>query len=120
MNYLRQFGIIACVTLLGEGLRAALPLPVPASVYGLVIMLLLLCSGLIKVEQVRVCALFLIEMMPLMFLPAVVRVAQEWTVLKPVLLPFFICVAPCTAVVMGVTGRVAQRAMALEGAAPDA
>lgn len=120
MNYLRQFGIIAFVTLLGEGLRALLPLPVPASVYGLVIMLLLLCTGLIKVEQVRVCALFLIEMMPLMFLPAVVGVATEWDALQPVLLPFFICVLPSTAVVMGVTGRIAQQVMTLEGGRHDA
>ena len=48
MKYLRQFCIILLVSALGEGLHILLPLPVPASVYGLVLMLGALASGILK------------------------------------------------------------------------
>ena len=53
MKYLKQFAIILAVCLVGEGLKALLPLPIPASIYGLVLMLAALMSGLLKLEQVE-------------------------------------------------------------------
>ena len=64
MKYLRQFCIILLVSALGEGLHILLPLPVPASVYGLVLMLGALASGILKLEQVEEAADFLVEIMP--------------------------------------------------------
>jgi holin-like protein len=61
MKYLRQFCIILFVSFLGEMLHIVIPLPVPASVYGLVLMLLALCTGILKQEQVGAAADFLIE-----------------------------------------------------------
>ena len=69
MKYLRQFCIILLVSALGEGLHILLPLPVPASVYGLVLMLGALASGILKLEQVEEAADFLVEIMPVMFVP---------------------------------------------------
>ena len=45
MKYLKQFAIILAVCLVGEVLKGLLPLPIPASVYGLVLMLLALMCG---------------------------------------------------------------------------
>ena len=53
MKILRQFSIILFLSFLGEGLKMLLPLPIPASVYGLMLMLLALCTGILKVEQVK-------------------------------------------------------------------
>ena len=53
MKYLRQFCIILLFSFLGEGLHIILPLPVPASVYGLVLMLAALQTGILKTRQVR-------------------------------------------------------------------
>ena len=53
MKYMKQFAIILAVTFAGELLHTAIPLPVPASIYGLVIMLVLLITRLIKVEMVK-------------------------------------------------------------------
>ena len=61
MKYLRQFCIILLVSALGEGLHILLPLPVPASVYGLVLMLGALASGILKLEQVEEAADFLVD-----------------------------------------------------------
>ena len=109
MKYLRQFLIIALVSLAGEGLRALIPLPIPGSVYGLVLMLLLLCTRLVKVDQVREVSGFLIEIMPVMFIPAAVGLLDAWVDLKPVIVPVAVITVVTTLFVMGVTGRVTQR-----------
>ena len=80
MKYLRQFCIILLVSALGEGLHILLPLPVPASVYGLVLMLGALASGILKLEQVEEAADFLVEIMPVMFVPAGVGLLEAGSV----------------------------------------
>ena len=39
MKYVKQFGIIIIVSFLAEILNQVIPIPVPASIYGLVLML---------------------------------------------------------------------------------
>ena len=84
MKYVRQFWIILLISAIGEGLHVLIPLPVPASVYGLVIMLIALGTHIIKLEQVKEAAEFLIEIMPVMFIPAGVGLLTAWGVLKDV------------------------------------
>ena len=106
MKFLRQFGIILLLSALGEGLHALLPLPVPASVYGLVLMLAALMTGIIKVGQVEETADFLIEIMPVMFVPA--GLLNAWGVLQPIWVPVVMITVITTVIVMVVTGRVTQ------------
>lgn len=108
MKYVRQFWIILLVSAVGEVLHVLLPLPIPASVYGLVLMLAALLTGVIKLEQVKETADFLIEIMPVMFIPAGVGLITSWGVLKPVCVPLVLIVVITTVVVMAVTGRVTQ------------
>lgn len=108
MKFIRQFCIILFVTFLGELLHLLIPLPIPASVYGLVLMLLALQSGLVKVEQVKEAAVFLIEIMPVMFIPAGAGLLESWGALQPIWLPVCIITAATTVIVMAVTGRVTQ------------
>ena len=109
MKYLKQFSIILFLSFLGEVLNRLLPLPVPASVYGLVLMLTALGTGILKVEQVRETALFFIEIMPVMFIPAGVGLMESWPAFKPVCLPVLLITVLTTLLVMGVTGRVTQK-----------
>ncbi len=104
MKYLRQFCIILLLSFLGEGLHIILPLPVPASVYGLVLMLAALQTGILKTHQVRETAGFLIEIMPVMFIPAAAGLLNAWGVLKPVFVPVAVITAVTTVFVMAVTG----------------
>ena len=69
MKYLRQFGIILAVTCAGEIMKYFIPLPIPGSIYGLILMFVLLLAKVIKVEHVKETGEFLIEIMPLMFIP---------------------------------------------------
>ena len=51
-------------------LHAVLPLPVPASVYGLVLLLAALTAGVVKLEQVKETGTYLTGIFPLLFVPA--------------------------------------------------
>lgn len=109
MKFLRQFCIILFVSFLGELLHILIPLPIPASVYGLVLMLLALCSGILKMAQVKEAADFLIEIMPVMFIPAAVGLLESWSALQSIWLPVIVITILTTVIVMAVTGQVTQR-----------
>lgn len=105
---MRQFGIIAAMTCIGELMHYFIPLPVPGSIYGLLLMLAALMTGIVKLEQVRETAEFLIDAMPLMFIPAGVGLMTAWGQLRQILLPVTIITFVSTVAVMGVTGRVTE------------
>lgn len=109
MKYICQLGIILGVSFAGEALAWALPLPVPASVWGLVLMLVLLILRVIRPEQIRDTAEYLVAIMPLLFVPPTVGLMQSWGLLRDNWLSFLIAVTVITAIVMAVTGLVAQR-----------
>jgi len=108
MKYLRQFTIILLISFLGEILHDLIPLPIPASVYGLILMLIALCTGILHLSQVKETADFLIEIMPVMFIPAAVGLLDAWPSLQPVWLPIILITVLTTVIVMAVTGRVTQ------------
>ena len=108
MKYLKQFLIILAISLLGEVLKELLPLPIPASIYGMVFLFILLLTGVIKLDQVKDAGKFLIEIMPVMFIPAGVGLMSSWNVLKPVLVPVSVITVITIITVMGATGIVSQ------------
>jgi len=119
VRLVRQFLLIASVSFLGEGLRALIPFPIPASVYGLVLMFAALSLGIIKPYQVREAAKFLIGIMPLMFIPAAVGLLNAWDELRPILLPVVAITVISTVAVMAVTGRVTQAVIRRGGKGAD-
>ncbi len=108
MTYLRQFLILLTASFLGEVCTAVVPLPIPASVYGLGLMLLALETGIVKVEWVKKTAGFLIDILPVMLVPRAASLMEDWGVLRPVLVPAVVMVAVTTVLVMAVTGWVSQ------------
>ena len=83
----------------------------PASIYGLVLLFIALMTGLVKLPQVHEAARFLIEIMPLMFIPAGVGLIDSWGELRPILLPVIVLLLVSTVLVMGVSGQVTQQMM---------
>ena len=108
MKYIRQLFVILLFSFLGEGIKSLLPLPVPSGIYGLVLLFLALELHIIKPEAVAGTGKFLIEVMPLMFIPAGAGLIDSWEVLKPVFVPVAVIMTVSTVVVMVVSGRAAQ------------
>ena len=111
MRYLKQFGILAGITCAGEVLHYFIPLPVPGSVYGLLLLLALLIMGVLKVEQVREAAEFLIEIMPVLFIPAAAGLLVTWHALSSIVVPVCVMIVVSTFLVMIVTGKTAEAVM---------
>lgn len=108
MKYVKQFLIIIVISFVGELCNQLLPLPIPASIYGLMILFVALMTGVIKLEAVKETGKFLIEIMPIMFIPAAVGLLESWGILKPIWIPVVGITIVTTVLVMAVSGRVTQ------------
>lgn len=108
MKYLRQFTIIIAVTFLAEVLAWLIPAPIPASIYGLVIMFLAFYFKVVKVAWVRETATFFIEIMPVIFIPAGVGILVAGDLLVKNLFPFVVITLVSTIAVIASCGVIAQ------------
>ena len=108
MKYLKQLLIILGFTLTGEALQALIPLPIPAAIYGIVLLLIALCTGCLKPEALSDTAHFLIGIMPLMFVAPTVNILEHWGVISPNLAVICTITVVSTFVVFIVSGLVTQ------------
>ena len=113
MKYLRQFMIILLFSFLGELLKYVLPFPVPASIYGLVLLFIALETRILPLAAVKAAGKFMIEIMPLMFLviPAGAGLIVAWDALRPSCVQIVMIMVVSTIVVMIVSGHVTQFVM---------
>ena len=100
MKYVRQLLIILFVSFLGELLKSIIPLSIPASIYGMVLLFLAL--------ELKETSNFLIEIMPLMFVPAGVGLLDSWGALQPIWIQVVVITLISTVIVMGVSGSITQ------------
>lgn len=104
MKYLSQFCIILGFTLTGEALQRLLPLPIPASVYGLVLLFTALCTGIVKVPQVKETGAFLTSILPLLFVAPTVGIVEHWGLIRPNLLPIALLLIGSTVLTFSICG----------------
>lgn len=98
----------SCVLFLGEILHVVLPLPVPASVYGLVLLLAALNFKLVKLDDVKEVGTYLTGIFPLLFVPAAAGVMELWAEMGEMLLPILVAIIPVTVLVMVSAGKTTQ------------
>ena len=108
MKYIKQFLIILAFSLLGEALQTLIPLPIPAAIYGLVLLLIALCTGLLKPAHIADTANFLIGIMPLLFVAPAARIMTYWGIIKEHCLPIIAITVISTFVVFAVSGLVTK------------
>lgn len=108
MKYIKQFTIILTISLIGEMLNRIIPLPIPASIYGMVIMFTALVTGIIRLSAVKETGKFLIYIMPLMFIPPTVGLMESWGVMKEFLLAIIVISLLSTIVVFAIAGHATQ------------
>ena len=113
MKTLGQIVIILLVSFAGELLNYCLPLPIPASIYGIVILFCLLEFKVIPLRAVKETGDFLVSIMQLMFIPAAVGLLEAWDVIAPNWLPYILITLISTFVVMFFSGRVTQEVIRL-------
>lgn len=108
MKFLIQFLIIIAFSFLGELLHYCLPLPIPASIYGIVLLFIALELKWVKVKDIRETSSFLIAVMPVMFIPAAVGLIDSWASASQAWFQYIIVTVISTFIVMGVSGMLTQ------------
>lgn len=114
MNYVIQFFIILAFSLAGEVLNFLIPLPVPSSIYGLVLMFLCLEFKILKVEQVKDVSKFLLGIMSIFFVPSSVGFINALPLMKKYGLQFALIGIVSTVIVFAFTGLVTQFLMKIK------
>lgn len=120
MKYLTQFLRILAFTLAGELLQRLVPLPIPASVYGLVLLFGALNTGLVKLEQVKDTGGFLISILPILFVSPAVGILDNWEAIRGALIPILALTLLSTVLTFGIAGRATQAMMGKEEKPNDA
>lgn len=108
MKFLKQICLIVLFSFLGEVCRAVLPFPVPASIYGMVLLLAALALKIVKVEQVKDAGSFLVSFLPVLFIAPTVNLLSCWEYIKDDVVVLVIIIAVTTVLTFGVSGLVAQ------------
>ena len=115
MKYPSQFLRITAFTLAGELLQRVIPLPVPASVYGLILLFAALCFGVVKLEQVKDAGSFLVSILPILFVSPAVGILENWGLIHDAVIPMLLLALLSTISTFGIAGRVTQALRKKEG-----
>lgn len=108
MKYIKQMGIILAISFLGEALHALLPLPIPASIYGMVLLFLALWTRLVRLDDVKETGHFLVEIMAVLFVCPAVGLIGCWDVLQENLVPILAVIILSLLATFAVSGLVTQ------------
>lgn len=108
MKYLSQFCIIMGFTFVGEAIQRLLPLPIPGSVYSLVLLFAALCLGIVKLDQVKDVAKFLTSILPILFVAPAVGIVEYWELISGHLLAIVLLILGSTVFTFGISGSVVQ------------
>ena len=111
MKYLKQLFIIVIVSFVGELIHFFVPLPIPASIYGLVILFMLLEFKIVKLEKVKDASSFPLGIMPIFFVPPCVGFINAFPLMKQYGVQFIVIGIGTTILVMVSTGWVVQLIM---------
>lgn len=108
MKYILQLLYILLFSLAGEALQALIPLPIPAAIYGIVLLLTALATGILKEERIAQAAEYLISIMPILFVAPAVKILQHWELIAPKIAAIVIITVLSTVVVFAVSGAVTK------------
>jgi len=108
MKNLKQICLILLFSFLGELCRFFIPLTMPASIYGIVLLFAALALKIIRVEDVRQTGSFLTSMLPVLFVSPMVGIAERWGLIAPHLVPIALILLSTTALTFGIAGKITQ------------
>ena len=108
MKYIPQVLLILLFTFLGEVLAYVIPFPIPAAIYGIILLLIALGTGILKVEKVKDVSQFFISIMPILYVPLCARILEYWGVISKNVVAILTIIVLSTFVVFAVSGLVTQ------------
>ncbi|MEC3637775.1 antiholin-like murein hydrolase modulator LrgA [Bacillus halotolerans] len=114
-GFLIQAFIFAVIMLVSNMIAAFVPIPIPASVVGLVLLFLLLCLKVIKLEQVETLGASLTSLIGFLFVPSGISVMNSLGVMQQYGLQIVLVILLATIILLGATGLFSQLILTLSG-----
>ena len=111
MKFLHQILLIFLFSFLGELLRSLIPLPIPASIYGMILLFLALSAGIVKLEHIKAAGGFLTSFFPVLFVAPVVSLIDCWEDIKAHILPILLVMILSSVICFFVSGKLTQHLM---------
>lgn len=108
MKLFREALIILGIYLLGELLSSALHLPIPGNILGMIILFVLLCTKIIKVDDISNVTSFLLDHLSFFFIPAGVGLMTSMEIIKATWWQLLIVCISTTVIIIGSTGVIVQ------------
>lgn len=108
MRILLQLALILGISFAGELLHRYMGVPIPGNIIGMLLMLILLCLKVVKLDHIKEVSDFFLKNIAFFFLPpsiGIMAAGEEVMSLWPLLL--FLCVA-LTIITITVTGWTVQ------------
>ena len=113
MKIIIQIAIIFSICWVSQIVEALLPIAFPASVIGLVLLLILLLTRVLRVDHIREKSDFLLSNMAFFFIPAGVSIISYFDILASSLLPFLVVCVVSTVLTFAVTAYAVRLTRAL-------
>ena len=98
-------------SLLGELLHLLLPIPIPASIYGMILLFLALSAGIVKLANIKAAGGFLTSFFPVLFVAPVVSLIDCWDDIKAHILPILLVMILSSVICFFVSGKLTQHLM---------
>ncbi|NRD80101.1 CidA/LrgA family protein [Bacillus sp. BRMEA1] len=110
-----QVGILNIFLFLGMLVKHFIPLPIPASMFGLCLLFLALCFKIIKLEWVEKGAAWLMAELLLFFVPSAVGIVNYQQIISMQGAEIIVLIAVSTIIVMGMTALTAEKITGRKG-----
>jgi len=108
LKLFREALIIFGIYLLGELLSSFLYLPIPGNILGMVILFILLCTKVVKVDNISNVTNFLLDHLAFFFIPAGVGLMTSIGIIKSTWWQLLVVCISTTIIIIGVTGIIVQ------------
>lgn len=108
MKLFREAIIILGIYLLGEFISQVLSLPIPGNILGMIILLVLLWTKVVKIEQIETIANFLLDHLAFFFIPAGVGLMTSIGIIKDSWLKLIVVCIATTIIIIASTGLIVQ------------
>lgn len=103
-SFLHQAFILSLILLISNGISAILPIPMPASVIGLVLLFIALCTKIVKLEEVEGISNHLSTIITFLFVPSGISLINSLDIMKTSGLQILFIIFVATFVIMALIG----------------
>ena len=108
LSILAELSLILSILLISQGIQIYLNLPIPATIIGMVILILMLSFKIIKLKWLENITDLLLDNLSILFIPAGVGIVNEFHLLKGYLIPVLFIISITTVIIIVTTGYTVE------------